>query len=280
MLFKKVCNILIHIIAILCSATCQSDRHEVDIVCTEVKLMELSHVGQLQTCISNSTRPSVTEFNTNVRNVLYVDGTIVATDLIEALYFAASQELNLLPNGIKESFPNLKALIVQNSVLKHIDQQDMEQFGSDLLMVQFYDSELTALKGNVFMHNPNLVYVDFEKSPLKFIDPELFENFKQMESLKEIDLSNCGCINKRYEKSVGHEIEGFQWNAECNDVFALISNNERIHSREAIANEERLGAIINDNNDVRSELKKEVAKLRSALNDVITKVAKINAREW
>lgn len=179
----------------MCLAASQSDQFEIDIVYTEVKLMNFEHVGEVKTCISNSTDLSVDDLNTRVRNVLHQDRSVVAADNIEALFIRYAPEMNFLPSGIKENLPDLKALRIDNSELKYIYQENMEQFGSDLLAIQLFNSDLTVLKDNLFKHNPNLRYIDFEESSLKFIDPQLFDSLEQLKDLQEVDMDDCGCID-------------------------------------------------------------------------------------
>lgn len=151
--------------------------------------------------------------------------------------------------GLKKTFWNLVALNVQESGLMHIDQQDMKQFGSELLWIRLFETKLTALNGDLFDHNPNLVFVSFEGNALKYIDSQLFENFKQMKYLEKMNFNLCGCISKIYEKSrtYRHQIQIIDWNENgCNDTSAKTANLERINKRPPISDKVSIHELQND----------------------------------
>lgn len=80
-------------------------------------------------------------------------------------------------------------------------------------------TELTALEADLFEYNPNLIEVYFYGNPLKYIEPQLFENFKQMRELNQINLLSCGCVHNLFSKSSGNNIKTFDWNAtSCDDA--------------------------------------------------------------
>lgn len=273
---KQVIHTFLHILAIVYVAASQSEDSEVDIVCTELKLMTFKYIGEVETCFSNSTSLTVPNSNINIRSVLHEDGTAVTTDYIEALYIRNSKKMSFLPSGIKESLEGgLKVLRIDNGALNHIDKDDLEPFGSDLLVIQLFNCALTALKGNLFDNNPNLVYIDFERNKLKYIDPQLFKSFQQLEDLEEVDMIDSGCISKKFLKSQGHNFSEFYWSAKCIDVMALIENNERIYEKIKQKIEDKVDTVIVD--DV-YEIKKELPKLRYSIKEINTKIDEINTK--
>lgn len=169
-------------------------------------------------------KSSVRSFNTKIDKIVYHgNGTHVDTKDIQSVKISFS-ECKYMPKHLKRKFPDLKALNFGFNKLKHLDQQDMKQFGSDLILVAFLSNELTALEGDLFKFNPNLKYVYFGINPLKYIDPKLFENFKKMSLLKEVDFSTLfsesTCLDSSFS-SDKNDIQTFDWNAErCYDADA------------------------------------------------------------
>lgn len=193
-----------------------SNYISIDLVCSTVKLMKFEEIGDLKTC---SVTPSLTVTNETfrVRNVV-INGSEeeVTSDSIEAIYIENSLEMKFLPLGIKMKFPKLKALRIDKSNLLHVDQHAMEQFGSELLYVRFFETRLRILEGDLFIHNTNLIHVDFSNNKLESIEPELFETFDQMKDLKTVDFLNCGCINQTGSRKISSEV-CFLWSYhECN----------------------------------------------------------------
>lgn len=197
-----------------------SEQLEVDIVCRSLHSSNhLAGIDEVLTCMQYEL--SVISFNYKVKDVHFENGTTIAADTIEYLVFYKPNKVKFLPLGIKEKLPKLKALQVWYGGLEHLDQRDMKPFGSDLLYASFHMTELTALEADLFKFNPNLIQVFFYGNPLKYIVPQLFENFKQMRALNLINLLSCGCVNKFFSKSSGNDIKTFEWNAtSCNDASA------------------------------------------------------------
>lgn len=232
MLTKRTKSVFLHISAILCTLARSSNQYEVDIVCKEIGPWELKIIDDFApTCVVDSTL-SVTHPFTQVRNVKDENGKNITTDAIEALLITDAVNMKFLPSGIKKSFPKLRALRITDSGLAHLDQHDMEQFGSDLVWIRSMNTQLTALDGDLLKFNENLVYVDFDTNPLKFIDQKLFESFKMMKSLSIINFKNCDCLNSIYNKKDGHEIQTFDWSAvKCSDDSAKLSHVKRISDK-------------------------------------------------
>lgn len=228
---SKVFGLLLNLMVIVSTVISQSDVLEVDITCSITKYHRLDYIFETTTCYDVTSRLSAKNSNTKIRNVLNSYGSIMNTQFsyttISRLYIKGAKDLIYLPNGIKDAFPALKALDVHNSGLTYLNMQKMKQFGEDLKWILFENCKLTALEGDLFDHNPNLIYIDFEGNPLKYINSQLFENFKQMPFVKEIDFRQCGCVNKFYKKSTIYPFDNlslktFNWDADaCSERIAI-----------------------------------------------------------
>lgn len=212
-------------------SSCQSDlNNKVDVICEKVYL-DQAGVFSISYFTCKSKLNLLSDINTRVGNIFHVNGSKVAVDSIEMFSINDAKKFNFIPFGLKKSFPRLKAIRVLDSFLIHLDQQDMQQFGADLQNARFWNTKLTALEEGLFIFNSNLIYIDFDGNPLKYIDPQLFENFKRMKSLEIVELAGSGCISQRCSIKNNNPCHAFNWNSTCNEITAKSNNVERIHKR-------------------------------------------------
>lgn len=196
-------------------------KAEVDIVCSSVSDYPFGYFGFVEACFVDSSI-SVERSNTQVGRVLDQNRRSLRTNFIKGIRFGDSPNLKFLPQGIKIKFPRLKFVAVYNCDLAHIDSEDMEQFGNDLQHIRFMKTKIAAIEADVFKFNPNLVYIDFGGSPLKYIDPQFFDNLKKMSKLREVDLTECGCVDKEYSKN---QLRTLRWDKNsCSDESASMKN--------------------------------------------------------
>lgn len=264
MLVKKCTGNFLLIALSLFIVAEKSSQLEVDIVCCNVESEEFYiSRSRIMSCVMPSL--SIIDFNTTIRSTkaLYVNRRAYTTASIEVIYFRNAPNMHFMPLGIKKSFPKLKGLVINQAGLFHLDQQDMKPFGADLLWILIEHTQLTALSGDLFAENPNLVYIDFESNPLMYIDSQFFENFKRMRFAKEIDMRSCGCMSKEFKQWHGHDINTFDWSFEaCNEISVKIDHYERTGRR----NRERNFA----------ELQREVAVIHEKVNRIEEKTLNFN----
>lgn len=157
-----------------------------------------------------------------------LDGTF--TTKVEMLSINTGQKSVLfVPAGIKRTFPELTAFQIIHSGLMHLEQDDMQQFGSDLTHVNFWDNSLTALQGDIFVFNENLDYIGLHHNLLVFIDPTLFQNLKFLMKISYVQILNSKCIDKNMWSRDKNE-----WtdHGKCNDEASKIANLKRISERQ------------------------------------------------
>lgn len=249
---SEVFGLLLKLIVIVSYVKSQSDVLEVDITCTKTEYHRMDYIFETTTCYDETSSLSVKNSNTKVRNVVNRYGHIMFTQYtypkISRLYIKDAKDLIYLPNGIKDTFPALKALEVHDSGLTYLDKQKMKQFGDDLQWILFQNCKLTALEGDLFDHNPNLIYIDFERNPLTYIGAQLFENFKQMPFVKEIDFRHCHCVHTFYKKSVylfdNLSLETFNWNAgACSERIATIDESTSTQSGQKVSDSDNVSEV-------------------------------------
>lgn len=287
MFLRILLNTFLCIVTIGCNEIAESEGHStirthVDIICQDIVTVETYLIGNLTTCYDVS-KISVTNFHTKVRYVQNEFEHKISTASIELLYISKAPYFELLPSGIKNSFPKLKAFGVQDSGLIHVDQQDMQQFGSDLVWIRFFKTKITALQGDLFKYNPNLSYVDFSNNSMKYIDPLVFESLKKRVNVVEIDFIHSECVNKTFKRASETDIETFDWNAnKCDDTDSEKKNQARINKETNINSGKCTDDVVrNIGYEIRIELQQEVDKLRENLMEVNNRMANftLNANE-
>lgn len=275
-MLKKNIILMLVILKIVQTVKCQQNYQSAsDVFCERVELKDFDLIGSLQTCMVKTSSIVEITSNTDIRSVKF---SITPKTSIEGFHVDSSERLKFVPSGIKPIFPNLRAFGIKDSLLMHVDKQDMKQFGTDLLWVRFLRTKLTALEGDLFDFNPNLIYIDFDGNLLKYIDPKLFESFKSMNGLNEVDFNNCRCMIKLFRKRIGDNIQTYNWSANsCNDISAKNTNIERIHGRKIKSEDKDDNKIVNKTLDIiRNELRQEVDKLRVTLSGVEMNLSNAN----
>lgn len=193
----------------------------INILCSAIRKNILYKIdGEIETCFSTE-NIIIRKFNYEVSDIFAISKTALNEQQkvrIESLCIKNATNLKYLPSGITKKLPNLKVFEVEYSGLTHIDHHDMKQFCSKLLRVRFSYTALTALNGDLFKHNTNLIYVNVENNHLKYIDLKLFKNFSN-KKLIYIDFSKCDCINRKFDSSSNLTWQfPTEWKAECKDV--------------------------------------------------------------
>lgn len=245
MLVKKfIRNLLCFALLVLCIVVEKSSQLEVDIVCSNVISKEYYHIRSTMSCDMPSL--SISDFDTIIGSAKaeYKNHSTYPTTSIEVVYFRNAPNMHFMLSGIKASFPKLKGLAFNKAGLFHLDQHDMKPFGADLLWVQFEHTQLEVLTGDLFAENLNLVYIDFEYNPLVYIDSLLFESFKLMRGVRDIDMRHCGCMSTEYKQLAGQDINNFNWDmGNCNKISNKLDYHERMRTRK----------LANDQNDYDEE---------------------------
>lgn len=183
----KFSIVLLHLIVVSSNIVrSQHNSESVDIVCSELGLKNNHFAGTVKACSVDNSSIAVNSLKTKVRSVLHANGTLVV-------------DSNSIEEFILNRSNKLKVLRIQHCPLKHLDQENMKQFGSDLRFAQFWNTKISALEGDLFKFNPNLKYIDFEGNPMKYVDPQVFTGIQKLKHIHIVDFNECGCIEKYWE---------------------------------------------------------------------------------
>lgn len=153
----------------------------------------------------------------------------VDTSNIDILHIEQATQVKFMPAGIKLKFPKLSAFIIGGSELAHLEQNDMKQFGDDLMYADFEFNELTALEGDLFDFNPNLKYASFAFNPLKYIDQSFFGKLKALHNLQSIDtfINTEDCVEKMVTTTAENNLsESSEYDGEKDDENKVICYDE------------------------------------------------------
>lgn len=195
----------------------------IKLVCSGINVEKVTKATR---CYSNT---SVESPRTIIRKVLHLNESEVDTKEIKLWQVVRKTSVKFIPAGINEKFPKLSILVLRDVGLTHLEREDMRQFGEQLTRIEFEMNSLTALEGDLFEYNPNIVDIFLQHNPLKFISPILFENFKGMKKLDYVDLS-CECLKNQHTISSD---TGGKNNEKCNDEKEREKNSVRIDKRKS-----------------------------------------------
>lgn len=119
-------------------------------------------------------------------------------------------------------------------------------------------------------------------NPLKYINPELFEEFKQLKSVEEIDFSitstKSSCINENFKKSSQNDINSYKWNSEnCSDLLVKhISKVKTENRKTSQAYEDVIDKFEKNDNEMHKFIKMELMKKLDAIDKSLAKIQKEN----
>lgn len=200
-------TVLTFIVGVLTTANAVIIRKNIiKIECTDVRRFEWTHAGLLNICFIKGDLSHVNQDSV-------VSNGFEDTN-IEALGFQAQSKLNYIPEGLKDHYPNLVGLYFDETPLKVLTEENMKQFGSDLIHFHVSKSLITHLSKNLFANNPKLKFLSLSDNPLKYIEPGFFDVVLKMDNMLLFDMRDCQCINKQSE---GDEIKNFDWSHSCDN---------------------------------------------------------------
>lgn len=179
------------LLSIVRNAASNNDVKYVDMVCSTVDLADSDKKLIFAAMIVMSPRSII-------RHASFANSSVFDTNNYDTLrIITGNKSVKFLPTGIKKFFPKLIALNTHNCGLTHLERNDMRQFGNDITYAHFGRNLLTALEDDLFKFNPNLMSIYLSENPLKYINPELFYNLKQMARITRVDFENSKCISEK-----------------------------------------------------------------------------------
>lgn len=154
----------------------------------EFRLAVFAEVGNVYTCVA---QVSSSGGSLAIENVTgdHMDGESNADVLGFSLL---RRDMNFVPKGIVNFFPNLQALAFPFSNLFYVSAADLPF--PDLLHFRVWSNQIYYLDSDLFRNNPKLRLIDFDRNSLQSVGPDLLTNLKD---LRSVDFSNNICINQR-----------------------------------------------------------------------------------
>lgn len=180
--FKKLFSILIIFTSINLSSS-------VNVQCEFKKTLKYTPMPFDYACIANA-RLKVLEPDTKIDEIegSHTDERVNKDVLGIYIEYA---EINFLPNGFENFFPDFTVLTILSSKLKEIRQDDLKPF-SKLKYLMIDTNLLEFLEKDLFKYNKGLIYFNVNNNKIKKIDEKLFDDLKQLNFL---NLLTNDCIS-------------------------------------------------------------------------------------
>lgn len=245
----------------------------VEIECSTITYWEYLYLGSILSCTGNTAIVSDIP-GSFVSSVVYKDKFAVPTSLIHAIFFDNAPSLKFLPSGIKNNFPNMRALTISHCNLQIVTQQDFEPFGSSLENIMLTGNQLTSIEKDLFDHNTNLKFIRLDSNPIRYISPEFFNHLKNLANLQYVDflkLKTDLCMDQYREDILAVAKESFpkyNWDVKkCNNIDV-----------QTLSFLKPLNAKIHQNENIQSCLKIKNKKLEDDIKMIAHELARLRAQ--
>lgn len=144
-------------------------------------------------------------------------------------------QLQRIPGGLGNIFPNLIALLWLNGGLTTITADDLKPFG-DLRMIYLENNKLVSLAGDLFKNTPKLVGVYLQNNLLQHVGYNLLHGLNDLE---KADFLSNPCINVIAQTPEAIQELNRHLQIQCPSTLAVIGEYENRNNEEiAILKEE------------------------------------------
>lgn len=123
---------------------------------------------------------------------------VIDYETIKTFRVKFSPLLEFIPSGIEKFFPNIEEIIISQSGLTNLTQDNLKNF-SNLRSLILNNNKLEHLDSDVFEFNDKIEEIDLGENRIKVLR---VESLKVLKNLKKIDLSNNQCINQTAENQL------------------------------------------------------------------------------
>lgn len=168
--------------------------------------------------------------NSPNETITSVNGDTFATNF--EILLITSSEVEYLPKGIGEFFPQLITLEVHSGVLKSIKSADLEGLSS-LSRLSITNNLIKELKSDLFEFTPGLNDINFKNNQISHIGRNLFKKVDgNYYTYIEVDLSRNECIDLR--TTTEDRVADFNCKvlSHCPEPIDLISVKEKYFSED------------------------------------------------
>jgi hypothetical protein len=167
---------------------------------------------------------------------------------VQGFHSREKKNINFMPRGLNDVFPNLIAIHIENAGMKEVHQSDLKQF-PQLRKLVLWNNAITIIERDLFKFNPELQFVQLGNNKITQIHPMVFDHLNK---LSELYLPSNLCIDAR-----------------AHDRSAV----ENMISR--VKQECRGDTIIIDDD---LQTSKQFSSLKAELTDATSKVATLDAK--
>lgn len=210
---------------------CIREPKRIKINCLFMKTIKYSNeVGDIKRCEADSAISSTIP-ETSVTSLLYRNNMIEnETKEIDGLYIDQA-DVKFIPTGIEVAIKKLKALSIMASGLLIVEKDNLQVFGENLVYVDFQKNQIRFLDANLFDSNTNLKVANFWDNSIGSIQADFFTIIKSLKQLQQLNLGSNKCINQIFQASKKDNesitIENFVWSHEnCTNVTAVTVKDE------------------------------------------------------
>lgn len=136
---------------------------------------------------------------------------------VEVLW-ADQQQIKRLPRKLHKFFPNIKALVITDSMLQAVQSSDLVAF-KKLQSIDLQGNEIKSIDGDLFRNNPDIQYISISNNPLQHVGPNIFDS---LTGLTEVNFGDCRCINETVSQP--EELDEFKYSllVNCPPTYEMI----------------------------------------------------------
>lgn len=219
---------------------CDDQKSYTNVICGKLVNEDWIAIGNILACIDSSSS-DITKPNTKIIEINGVGGSHLNETIkknISALEFVG-RKIKFIPRKLKTELPGLKAFSCEKCGIVSIEKDDLEQFGNDLELLWLPNNLLSSLMSNLFVFNQNLKLINIAGNPLKYIEPEFFDNLKYIKHIESLNMTKCGCVDENFHFTP--DTKSIQWNdSKCNDLSVKFENVlAKITESQKVGNESR-----------------------------------------
>lgn len=149
---------------------------------------------QLYTCTTRDLH--IEHDNEIVENVIGMHQESMTNNEVNALIIEHQKVINV-PDGIAQTFPNLKLIAINHSGVKAITVDDFKGL-AELRHVDLSHNEIEELDDGIFADNEFLESVSFKSNEIKIIAKNIFVNLR---NLQNVSLTANECIDEDWNRN-------------------------------------------------------------------------------
>jgi hypothetical protein len=128
-----------------------------------------------------------------------------------------AKNLDYIPRGFEEFFPNLNAIGVNGGKITKLDGDELENY-ENLERFSIQNSQLEFVPGNLFSNNKKIKNISFFRSNIKYFGEGLLDGLNDLERVDfRFDFSSRNCIHEIAETPSEIEQLKRKLRENCND---------------------------------------------------------------